>query len=993
MSLTEKTENLNSDTAENRPLAQNAADYVTVLTAAHPLNKIVKRKKGGKPYKETADPIVEAIAVTVHVPTKEALAELLRGVGQNKNQVFMMGFVPGTEPASGVSEGEPFKSLSAAQMVEILKVNPKTPEGRKAILGWHDDAKGVRSICSRLKKNVAASSWCLFDIDASDVMPENLAKLDNVGRRECLAKIIPGFAEAEKVILPSTTGRVKVDGEPMEATGEHIYAKLADPDDLKRFGAVLLHRAYLAGFGFQKPSYSQSTGEITGHTSWSIADPTTFVHGRLVYDGKPHVKGPGLTVGETEVITEGDSVIDSSAMLDLTADEVAEYSALTGRTLVVERQYTNTMSMDGTVYRQLHSVYVTVDNTKLKLDTVVTTPAIGDITVLDFWKSGEGHLRCEVPDIIRKGSVSENGILNHHKDGTPFLYDNGTHIRHVLSDAEREAGEETIYAEKLDAIYDLIIDAEKEKKDDKTTVIVAAPFVAAFADIKFLSAVDKGRAEKRAAKVLDCGVKEFRADITQAIKSSMDAQDNQVQPEGTTLVAMHKPLSVVRTMIEEKFTTSKLTTLLRCKDDFYTFNGVCYQMKSETGMRAKLYEFLEGCVIKDASGFVEVNPKSQSVSEAMDALKAEAHLDDEPSPPCWVDGEDDHPPAEELLICQNGLLHMPTRKLLPLNPGFFSLNALMYDYAADAPEPVAFHKFLDDLFGDDPEAEDLLQEMFGYILSGASSLQKILMIIGPRRSGKGTLGRVLVELVGDANTCSPRLESIGTRFGLQPMIGKKFAYMSDVRLDGLAKQQTIAENLLRISGEDDVNVERKNRVDWFGRLCCRFLMVSNMVPRIADPSGALSGRFAMLVLKNSFYGREDPDLTDKLLTELPGILLWALDGWARLQEKGSFTVPKSSAEAIASLERLTSPILAFLDDECDVSSDEEMPVDTLFLYWKSWCERENRNYPGTKETFCRDIHAAVPHVSKVRKREGEARPYYYRGIGLKSGGEDVDDDK
>jgi len=77
----------------------------------------------------------------------------------------------------------------------------------------------------------------------------------------------------------------------------------------------------------------------------------------------------------------------------------------------------------------------------------------------------------------------------------------------------------------------------------------------------------------------------------------------------------------------------------------------------------------------------------------------------------------------------------------------------------------------------------------------------------------------------------------------------------------------------------------------------------------------------------------------------------------------------------------------------NVSSDEEMPVDTLFLYWKSWCERENRNYPGTKETFCRDIHAAVPHVSKVRKREGEARPYYYRGIGLKSGGEDVDDDK
>ena len=967
------------------------SDYVTVLTAAHPLNKIVKRKKGGKPYKDTAHPIGEAIAVTVHVPTKEALAELLRGVGQNKNQVVMMGFVPTTEPAAGEFESEPFKSLSAAQMGEILKVNPKTPEGRIDILGWHDDAKGVRSICARLKENVAASSWCLFDIDASDAMPDNLAKLDNVGRRECLAEIIPGFAEAEKVILPSTTGRVKVDGEPMEATGEHIYAKLADPDDLKRFGAVLLHRAYLAGYGFQKPSYSQANGEITGYTSWSIADPTTFIHGRLVYDGKPHVKGPGLTVGETEVITEGDSVIDSSAMMDLTPTEVAEYSALTGRKLSVERQYTNTMSAAGTVHRQLHSVYVTVDNTKLKLNTVVTTPTIGDITVLDFWKSGEGHTRCQVPSVIRE-STSENGILNHHKDGSPFIYDNGTHIRHTLSDAEREAGEQIIYAEKLAAIYDLIIDAEEDKKDDNSTVIDAAPFVAAFADIKFLSAVDKGRAEKRAAKVLDCGVKEFRADITQAIKSSMDAQDNQVQPEGTTLVAMHKPLSVARNLIEEEFTTSKLTTLLRSMDDFYTFNGVCYQEMSEGGMRSKLYEFLEGCVIKDASGFIEVNPKSQSVSEVMDALKAEAHLDDELSPPCWIDGNNDNPPAEELLICKNGLLHMPTRELLPLNPGFFSTNALTYDYDAEAPEPVAFHKFLDDLFGDDPEGEDLLQEMFGYILSGASSLQKILMIIGPKRSGKGTIGRVLRDLVGEANTCGPRLESLGSRFGLQPLIGKKFAYMADVRLEGLAKQQTIAENILRISGEDDVNVERKNRTDWFGRLPSRFLMVSNMVPRIADPSGALSGRFAMLVLKNSFFDREDPDLTGKLLTELPGILLWALDGWARLQEQGAFTVPSSSAEAVASLERLTSPILAFLDDECVIGDGEEVPVDTLFIYYKSWCEHENRNYPGTKETFCRDVHAAVSRVRKVKKRKGNTRTNYYRGIGLKNTEDDFDDD-
>jgi putative DNA primase/helicase len=37
----------------------------------------------------------------------------------------------------------------------------------------------------------------------------------------------------------------------------------------------------------------------------------------------------------------------------------------------------------------------------------------------------------------------------------------------------------------------------------------------------------------------------------------------------------------------------------------------------------------------------------------------------------------------------------------------------------------------------------------------------------------------------------------------------------------------------------------------------------------------------MLRLTESFYGREDKALTEKLLTELPGILNWAIEGYVR----------------------------------------------------------------------------------------------------------------
>jgi putative DNA primase/helicase len=498
--------------------------------------------------------------------------------------------------------------------------------------------------------------------------------------------------------------------------------------------------------------------------------------------------------------------------------------------------------------------------------------------------------------------------------------------------------------------------------------------------------VEYAQLEALAAKALKLG--NARGPLRSAIcKLKGQMVDNAPEDYGSyngavVVLDPSKPTAIADKFLKTRYTDGPTRTLVEQFEGFYQYTGTHYAEVLLSAVRSNLYDFLENAKKRSGGSLVLFNPKMKTVTEIMDAVKAKTHIANPANGDFWIDGRE-KPAPDEVLIVRNGLLKMASGELLPHDAAFFSLNTLTYDYDPDAPEPVIFHKFLDDLFGDDPDGEVLLQEMFGYILSGASSLQKILMIIGPKRSGKGTLGRVLVELVGAANSCSPRLESIGTRFGLQPMIGKKFAYMSDVRLEGLAKQQTIAENLLRISGEDDVNVERKNRVDWFGRLPSRFLMVSNMVPRVADPSGALSGRFVMLVLKNSFFGNEDPELTDKLLTELPGILLWALEGWSRLQDQGCFTVPSSSAEAVGLLERLTSPVMAFLDDVCEVGIGEEAAVDDLFNLWLVWCGRENRSYPGTKESFGQQLHAAVPSLSIVRKRIGKDRPRFYRGVGIR----------
>src|SRR5690606_37764850 len=161
------------------------------------------------------------------------------------------------------------------------------------------------------------------------------------------------------------------------------------------------------------------------------------------------------------------------------------------------------------------------------------------------------------------------------------------------------------------------------------------------------------------------------------------------------------------------------------------------------------------------------------------------------------------------------------------------------------------------------------------------------------------------------------------------------------------------------SGEDAITIDRKHRASWTGRLQTRFLILTNELPRLADSSGALSSRFIVLTLKQSFYGKEDPQLTERLLGDLPGIFHWALAGLDRLIGRGHFVRPASSADAIQELEDLGSPIAAFVRDCCRVEQGRNVDCTVLYDAWKKWCNSEGRDHPGTAQTFGRDLRAAV----------------------------------
>jgi putative DNA primase/helicase len=370
------------------------------------------------------------------------------------------------------------------------------------------------------------------------------------------------------------------------------------------------------------------------------------------------------------------------------------------------------------------------------------------------------------------------------------------------------------------------------------------------------------------------------------------------------------------------------------------------------------------------------------VTNVLDALRAASHLDNAVAPPAWLDPALEIP-ATEIVACSNGLLHLPTLRLLPHTPGFFTLNALDYPFEPDGPEPRQWLAFLDQLWQGDREAIDTVQEVFGYCLTADTRQQKAFMLIGPKRSGKGTIARVLTHLVGLQNTVAPTLAGLGMNFGLAPLIGKRVAIISDARLGGRADQHAIAERLLSITGEDTITVDRKYMSAWTGQLSVRFVVISNELPRLSDASCALVSRFIVLVLTQSFYGHEDQMLTARLLTELPGILNWTIAGWRRLTERGHFLQPGSALDAVQQLEDLGSPIGAFLRERCVIAAGHSVGVGRLFDAWCEWCKAQGRDHPGTAQSFGRDLRAVIPGVKVIQPRDGEDRSRFYQGLRLK----------
>ena len=300
------------------------------------------------------------------------------------------------------------------------------------------------------------------------------------------------------------------------------------------------------------------------------------------------------------------------------------------------------------------------------------------------------------------------------------------------------------------------------------------------------------------------------------------------------------------------------------------------------------------------------------------------------------------------LNLKNGMLNIETMELVDHKPSFYSTIRIPIEYRPDAKCP-RFEQFLHEIMGGDQERILLIQEMMGYFLTAETTIQKAFFFHGSGANGKSLLAKVITLLCGEENVANVPLSDLGTRFGLQNLPDKTLNISTE---NEFSEKALNTQMFKAITGGDVVNVEQKYKTAFSCKLICKLLVLLNTLPQTKDLTHGYFRRLVLIPFNRRFEGEaDDKELLRKLLVELEGILIFALEGLKRLRSQNYvFTESSSVNESVEVYRREQNPVIEFVEDMVRVSPESRVKRPDIPNVFREWCIANGHDEWARKDT-------------------------------------------
>lgn len=328
-----------------------------------------------------------------------------------------------------------------------------------------------------------------------------------------------------------------------------------------------------------------------------------------------------------------------------------------------------------------------------------------------------------------------------------------------------------------------------------------------------------------------------------------------------------------------------------------------------------------------------------------------------------------------LLNLHNGTLNLKTRELHPhrQEDRITKLAGCAYDSQATCPTFDAFiHRMLDG----DTDMIAFLQRLVGYWITGEIREHVLPIFWGDGANGRSTLIDNLQRLLGDyASQAPPNLLVLlhhkAHPTELTELIGARF--VPTVETD---RKDALNETLVKtLTGGDTLKARRMYRDFVEFRPTHKLVMVTNHKPRIDGTDYAIWRRVLLVPFNVVIPEKErDGHLPNKLATELPGVLNWALRGCLEWQANG--LNPPAKVKAATETYRQESDHLAtFIDEMCVVKQFARVEKRFIFLAYDEWCLK-NSETPMPKVELGRRLKAIGATDDRSHGK------HFWSGIGI-----------
>lgn len=346
-----------------------------------------------------------------------------------------------------------------------------------------------------------------------------------------------------------------------------------------------------------------------------------------------------------------------------------------------------------------------------------------------------------------------------------------------------------------------------------------------------------------------------------------------------------------------------------------------------------------------------------------------------------------------LLNVANGTIDLTTGTLRGHRREDYLTHFVNVPYDPDAAAP-RFQRFLREILRaeldgrfDQTETDSLIafvQRLAGYLLTGSTQEQVVIIFYGSGSNGKDVLLTILRATVGDLARVLEVRELLFNKFDSRSPASTSdhIARLRDARIvtaeEVDAGRRFDEAHLKNLTGGAPITARSPYKTGFEYVPQFKFVITCNHLPHVHGTDHGIWRRLKCIPFNVQIADdKQDKTLAQTIIaTEMPGVLAWAVEGCKEWRSKGLGTC--NAVEIETTEYRQTEDVVgSFLADRCVLNPSIWTPIAMLHTEYVRWAADTGHNPPMSSNALS-DRLRDRPGLSYKRKHEGRG----WQGVGM-----------